>query len=74
LIVISKIQGNGKFKLFDDGCDAEEFDAVVVDIALCDNAKVVKDFEKKKKNKNKNMQNDIFSWGSWNPRFNGFRG
>jgi len=64
------MKGNGKFKLFDDGCAAEEFDAVVVDIALCDDAKEVKDFEKKKDKKNKNkMQNDVFSWGGWNPRF-----
>ena len=64
--------------MFDDGCAAEEFDAVVVDIALCDDAKEIKDFEKKKDKKNKNkMQNDVFSWGGWNPRFSprfGFRG
>lgn len=76
------IQGNGKFKLFDDGCAAEEFDAVVVDIALCDDAKEIKDFEKKKDKKNKNKQQDmkfdsVFNWGGWNPRFNqrfNFRG
>lgn len=67
--IIKKFQGNGKFKLFDDGCAAEEFDAVVVDIALCDDAKEIKDFEKKKDKKKNKMQNDVFSWGGWNPRF-----
>lgn len=67
--IIKNFQGNGKFKLFDDGCAAEEFDAVVVDIALCDDAKEIKDFEKKKDKKKNKMQNDVFSWGGWNPRF-----
>lgn len=72
------MKGNGKFKLFEDGCAAEDFDAVVVDIALCDDAKEIKDFDKKKDKKNKNkMQNDFTSWGGWgmnNPRFSFFRG
>jgi hypothetical protein len=67
------MKSNGKFKLFNDGCDAEDFGAVVVDISLCDEAKEVKDFDKKKDKKNKNkMQNDAFGfmpWGNRNPRF-----
>lgn len=68
--IMKNVKGNGKFKLFEDGCAAEEFDAVVVDLSLCDDAKEIKDFEKKKDKKNKNkMQNDfVFNWGGWNPR------